>query len=301
MPPIKWPIENWSKLPHSLSEDMDKIETLGEAKVIWYIVRHTIGFHDKRKRITLDEFQYGRKRKDGTRMDRGTGLSKPTLIDGIMRAVEHEFLQVETTGDKARRKNVYSLLYDEDENYKESLPFEDENGKESLPNSEESQNTNGKEVLPIEQAKGKESLPSQSQKGKTSLPRSERDTYLRDTSKYESHEVRAAGPRASPDAPRNKGPTVEAGNGTTEHQRFFGAIARAFKMDRALMTNAQRGRVNRYARQVRAAGYTTRQIELAARNWWNTWPGNTGSPPNDGQFSQRLKLIQEQEARWKMT
>ena len=52
-------------------------------KCLMYIVRHTFGFHDKAKAITLDEFANGRKRNDESRIDFGTGLSRSTVIDEL--------------------------------------------------------------------------------------------------------------------------------------------------------------------------------------------------------------------------
>jgi hypothetical protein len=104
------PKENWSKLPHTLIEYLHLIKSAGELNVILYVLRHTWGYHDTEKKITLDEFKNGRKRKDGTRIDKGTGLAKVTIISGIKKAVEHGFLKVETDDtDRGRIKKYYSL------------------------------------------------------------------------------------------------------------------------------------------------------------------------------------------------
>jgi DNA-binding PadR family transcriptional regulator len=104
------PRENWSKLPHVLINALPLIETVSELKVILYILRHTWGFHDDEKRITLDEFAKGRKRRDRSRLDGGTGLTIPSIRDGIKRAVAHGFIVVTTDDrDKARVKKFYSL------------------------------------------------------------------------------------------------------------------------------------------------------------------------------------------------
>src|ERR1051326_4825903 len=44
-------------------------------KLVCYVLRHTIGYQQEYapKRITLDEFEHGRKRRDGSRIDHGTG------------------------------------------------------------------------------------------------------------------------------------------------------------------------------------------------------------------------------------
>ena len=104
------PHENWSKLPHAFIDALNMVETVGELKTILYILRHTWGYHDDQKKITLDEFANGRKRRDGSRIDGGTGLSIPTIRNGLERAEEHGFIVVETDDrDKARVKKFYSL------------------------------------------------------------------------------------------------------------------------------------------------------------------------------------------------
>jgi hypothetical protein len=88
------PDHNWTKLPNELIEALHIVETLGELMVVLYVLRHTWGFqkYGITKRITLDEFQHGRKRRDSSRLDSGTGLSPNCLKDGIRRAVAHGFL-----------------------------------------------------------------------------------------------------------------------------------------------------------------------------------------------------------------
>lgn len=104
------PEENWSKLPHSLIAALPTIKSASELKVILYILRHTWGFHETEKRISLDEFANGRKKRGGSRMDGGTGMSIPAIRNGIKRAIEHGFITVETdNSDKARVKKYYSL------------------------------------------------------------------------------------------------------------------------------------------------------------------------------------------------
>ena len=112
-PGFQKPDRNWSKLPHALIEALSIIETVGELKVILYVLRHTWGYqeYDSTKRITTDEFQNGRKHRDGSRMDNGTGLSRHAVRDGVHRAVAHGFLvqEEEIYRDRGRRSFVYRL------------------------------------------------------------------------------------------------------------------------------------------------------------------------------------------------
>jgi len=111
------PEQNWTQSPNMLIDILPQIETVSEVKVILYILRHTWGYHDTEKKITLDEFENGRKRKDGSRIDKGTGLTVPSIRDGLKRAQEHGFITVEIDDrDKGRVKKFYSLTMKQDAN-----------------------------------------------------------------------------------------------------------------------------------------------------------------------------------------
>lgn len=104
------PEENWSMLPNEFIDIIPQIETLAEMKVILYVLRHTWGYSDQYKKITMDEFINGRKRKDGSRIDNGLGMSPVSIRDGIKRAVAHGYIVVmEDNDDMARQKRFYSL------------------------------------------------------------------------------------------------------------------------------------------------------------------------------------------------
>lgn len=112
------PRANYSKVPHALIEAFPKIETVSELKVILYVLRHTWGYQEfgQAKRITLDEFSNGRKKRDGSRMDGGTGLSPNSIKHGIRLAVKHGFLVQERDGrDRARSSHTYMLKMHADE------------------------------------------------------------------------------------------------------------------------------------------------------------------------------------------
>ena len=110
------PVENWSKLPHSLIAALPLIQTVAELKVILYVLRHTWGYHETERRISLDEFEHGRHRRDGTRLDPGTGLSHQAVIDGLRAAIAHGFIVCITDAtDAARVKKYYSLARADDD------------------------------------------------------------------------------------------------------------------------------------------------------------------------------------------
>jgi len=118
------PEQNFSKLPHVFIDLLSEIDSLAELKVTLYVLRHTWGFseYDKPKKITTDEFEHGRKKRDGSRMDNGTGLSTNSVRAGLEKAVERGTLTVEVDeSDKARIEKRYCLNMRDDSNF-ESRP-----------------------------------------------------------------------------------------------------------------------------------------------------------------------------------
>ena len=104
------PKQNWSRLPNQLIDEMPNITSLAEMKVILYILRHTWGYGDESKRITIDEFVNGRKRKDGTRIDSGCGIAENSVRSGLRKAEEHGYIWVKIDdSDKARVEKVYAI------------------------------------------------------------------------------------------------------------------------------------------------------------------------------------------------
>jgi DNA-binding PadR family transcriptional regulator len=111
-PGFSKPEANFFRLPNEWTDITASITSLAEVKLVEYVLKHTWGYSefDLVKKITTDEFMYGRKKKDGTRVDSGTGLSKPSVIEGLTNAVKHGLLEVEIDeSDKARIKKFYKL------------------------------------------------------------------------------------------------------------------------------------------------------------------------------------------------
>lgn len=119
------PEQNWFRVPHSFLDVMFKLNET-ECKLIIYIMRHTWGYGDDEKSITMDEFISGRKRKDGTRIDGGTGMSKRSIINGLKRAEENGYINVEIDdSDKGRVKKYYSLASGKNRGAKSTPPLAD--------------------------------------------------------------------------------------------------------------------------------------------------------------------------------
>lgn len=112
------PAENWSKLPHQLINEMHRM-TESELKVVLYTLRHTWGFGEfeawEAKSISTDEYINGRRKQDGSRIDNGTGLSKPSVYSGLAKAMEHGYMvrYVDNT-DLGRVTHYYRLRSPDD-------------------------------------------------------------------------------------------------------------------------------------------------------------------------------------------
>ena len=111
------PKTNYFRLPNDWL-DMIRGMPLCEERIILYVLRHTWGYNgqeEKPKRISIDEFMNGRKKKNGDRIDGGLGLSSNSVREGVRLAVEHGYLKVEEKGhDRARIQRFYSLVLTED-------------------------------------------------------------------------------------------------------------------------------------------------------------------------------------------
>lgn len=172
------PRQNWFKMPNTWTDITAGITSLAELKVIEYVLKHTWGYREygQNKRITTDEFMHGRRKKDGTRMDLGTGLSKPSVVAGLRSAVAHGFLE-EITDDRdlARIKKYYSLKMQPGTVVNDE-PITEE---EPPPTPEEDQETPGVKNLNSDVKNLNIGGNMLNIKGKESLHRSEKDTLER--------------------------------------------------------------------------------------------------------------------------
>jgi hypothetical protein len=171
------PRQNWFKMPNSWTDITAGISTLAELKVIEYVLKHTWGYQEYglKKLITTDEFMNGRRRKDGTRIDKGTGLSKPSVVSGLKSAVKHGFLEEEVDAtDKARVKKYYSL---------KMLPDAEETANKLEENTEDSDSdedeSEGVKHLNADVKTFNTGVKIFNIGGKDSLHRSEKDTLER--------------------------------------------------------------------------------------------------------------------------
>ena len=118
------PESNFFRMPNSWTDITAEINSIAELKVVEYILRHTWGYQEYglKKHITIDEFVHGRRRQDGSRMDKGTGLSERAVYDGLQKAVANGLIDEETDdSDRGRIKKSYSLRMRENAHVDEDL------------------------------------------------------------------------------------------------------------------------------------------------------------------------------------
>jgi DNA-binding PadR family transcriptional regulator len=118
------PESNYFRMPNTWTDITAEIDNIAELKVVEYILRHTWGYQEYglKKHITIDEFVNGRRRQDGSRMDKGTGLSERAVYDGLRKAVENSLIEEEVDdSDRGRIKKSYSLRMRENAHANEEL------------------------------------------------------------------------------------------------------------------------------------------------------------------------------------
>ena len=59
-----------------------------EFKVLWYILRHTYGYQKEKDRISIRQIMEGITKKDGTILDRGTGIRHKNTVHVAIRSLE---------------------------------------------------------------------------------------------------------------------------------------------------------------------------------------------------------------------
>lgn len=96
------PNPNTTPLPNCIVDEYLPFFTGAELKVILYLVRRTLGFHKTRDAISLNQICNGIVRKDGRRLDRGTGLHKSTACDALNALAGWGMIKRMTRRDPAR-------------------------------------------------------------------------------------------------------------------------------------------------------------------------------------------------------
>jgi hypothetical protein len=83
------------------------IDNLAEFKIVEWLLRHT---WDEWVEVTTEVFMHGYYEEEGLKIDYGTGMSKPSVLLGIKKAVQHGLIEqwVDET-DKTRIRKFYRI------------------------------------------------------------------------------------------------------------------------------------------------------------------------------------------------
>ncbi|MBI3421287.1 MAG: replication protein [Candidatus Sungbacteria bacterium] len=93
-------VPNSTPVPDNFFDELLAYLSESELKVVLYVMRRTFGFKKHDDNISLNQMLYGIVKKDGTRLDRGTGLSKPAITKAVKSLVTRGVLIVERRFDK---------------------------------------------------------------------------------------------------------------------------------------------------------------------------------------------------------
>ncbi len=131
---------NFTPVPDELFDEL-LIELSGaELKALLYIIRRTFGFKKDSDNISLSQMLNGITTRDGQVLDRGAGLSKPTLLQALRSLQEKGIIETERqrSVEKGDEPTLYRLKFaGETRGQKNIAPvvkkFDQGGGKETLP------------------------------------------------------------------------------------------------------------------------------------------------------------------------
>ena len=119
--------ENWFKMPKSFIDTFSDMNA-SEMKVVIYTLRHTWGLSEYKnpKRISMDAFINGQKQKDGTRLDKGVGLSEQSICKALKDAEKHgHIVTVFDDFGKGRIRKSYCLNMKDSPPTKKVTPYQE--------------------------------------------------------------------------------------------------------------------------------------------------------------------------------
>jgi phage replication O-like protein O len=104
---------NFTPVPDELFDDLLSDLSGAELKVLLYIVRRTFGFKKDADTISLNQMLTGITTLDGRQLDRGTGLSRSTLVAALKSLVEQNIIIAETrtSPEKGNEPTIYQLNF----------------------------------------------------------------------------------------------------------------------------------------------------------------------------------------------
>src|SRR3954470_13784123 len=83
---------NTTPVPDVLFDELLPRLENGELRVLLYIIRRTYGFKKDFDNISMSQMVHGLRRKDGTYLDRGTGMSKASVARSVRRLIDMQII-----------------------------------------------------------------------------------------------------------------------------------------------------------------------------------------------------------------
>jgi hypothetical protein len=279
---------NYTQTPNAFFDDvLPQINTLSELKVVTVIIRQTFGYHKQEDELSLSQ------------LVAKTGLSKPSVVEGINAAMERGILQRKQRGQgfgyslNMASQVVKNLNQLSDLTSKESLPVVVKNlnhlhaqsSKESLPTKESTLN------------KRKESICDEvsSPPAKVLSPRSLSKT---------NDGILESQPQPTPSqqdvsAPQDAPPLKDKKPSLPKDHPVRLAIAQACRIDNnsPLLTQGQIIQLGKETLAFVAAGATPESIGAALSDWYeNDWRGQRNNSPTLAQFRNHFQQCQMKQA-----
>jgi hypothetical protein len=93
---------NYTPVPDELFDEQLPDLSGAELKVLLYIIRRTFGFKKESDNISLNQLLHGITTKEDVVLDRGTGLSKKTLLETLKNLVEKNLIISERRRSKEK-------------------------------------------------------------------------------------------------------------------------------------------------------------------------------------------------------
>jgi DNA-binding transcriptional ArsR family regulator len=109
-------IPNSTQVPNEILDEYLSVLSEAEIKCLLYLVRKTFGYNKLQgDSISLTQFQHGVKRKDGSVLDTGTGLSRPAITKALATLESLELIEVKKVINKEKRNltSLYRLRIEE--------------------------------------------------------------------------------------------------------------------------------------------------------------------------------------------
>ena len=131
---------NYTMVPDELFDELLPELTGAELKVLLYIIRRTFGFKKDEDAISLSQMLRGITTRDGQVLDRGVGLSKPTLLQALRSLKALNIIEADRSAslDRGDEPTVYRLNFTESVTEQKTRPpvvkkFDHGGGEETLP------------------------------------------------------------------------------------------------------------------------------------------------------------------------